>query len=102
MTFFNELALPLVVAVCLILGYIIKQWIKDVDNKYIPTILAAVGVVLACLIKKDISVEIVVCGTFSGLISTGLHQAFKQLLGGGAVLLREGDSCRRRKRPASG
>ena len=51
MSIFNELALPLVVAACLVLGYIIKKWVKDVDNKYIPTILAAVGVVLACLVK---------------------------------------------------
>ena len=80
MSIFNELALPLVVAACLVLGYIIKKWVKDVDNKYIPTILAAVGVVLACLVKWDISVEIVVSGAFSGLVSTGLHQMFKQLV----------------------
>ena len=80
MSIFNELALPLVVAACLVLGYIIKKWVKDVDNKYIPTILAAVGVILACLVKRDISVEIVVCGAFSGLVSTGLHQMFKQLV----------------------
>ena len=80
MSIFNELALPLVVAACLVLGYIIKKWVKDVDNKYIPTILAAVGVILACLVQWDISVEIVVCGAFSGLVSTGLHQMFKQLV----------------------
>lgn len=80
MSIFNELALPLVVAACLVLGYIIKKWVKDVDNKYIPTILAAVGVILACLVKWDISVEIVVSGAFSGLVSTGLHQMFKQLV----------------------
>lgn len=82
MSIFNELALPLVVAACLVLGYIIKKWVKDVDNKYIPTILAAVGVILACLVKWDISVEIVVSGAFSGLVSTGLHQMFKQLIEG--------------------
>ena len=82
MTFMSDLALPLVVAACLILGYIMKQWVKDVDNKYIPTILAAAGVILACLVKRDASVETVVCGAFSGLVSTGLHQAFKQLLKG--------------------
>lgn len=80
MSIFNELALPLVVAACLVLGYIIKKWVKDVDNKYIPTILAAVGVILACLVKWDINVEIVVSGAFSGLVSTGLHQMFKQLV----------------------
>lgn len=82
MNIFNELALPLVVAACLVFGYIIKKWVKDVDNKWIPTILAGLGVVFAILIQQDVSVEIVVCGAFSGLISTGLHQAFKQLIQG--------------------
>ena len=82
MNILNELALPLVVAACLIFGYIIKQWVKDVDNKWIPTILAVLGAIMAILIKRDVSVEIVVCGAFSGLISTGLHQAFKQLIQG--------------------
>ena len=82
MNIFNELALPLVVAACLIFGYIIKKWVKDVDNKWIPTILAVLGAIMAILIKRDVSVEIVVCGAFSGLISTGLHQAFKQLIQG--------------------
>ena len=35
--------IPTVVVACLVLGYILKQWIKDLDNKYIPTILAVVG-----------------------------------------------------------
>ncbi len=82
MNIFNELALPLVVAACLIFGYIIKKWVKDVDNKWIPTILAVLGAIMAILIKRDVSVEIVVCGAFSGLVSTGLHQAFKQLIRG--------------------
>ena len=59
------------------------MWVKDVDNKFIPTILAVFGAVIACIAKQDIAVEVIVGGAFSGLASTGLHQAFKQLLGGG-------------------
>lgn len=80
MTFVTELALPLVIAACLILGFILKKWVNDVDNKYIPTILAAVGAVLACVISNDVTVELIVSGAFSGLASTGLHQMFKQLI----------------------
>ena len=82
MEFMTELAMPIVIAACLILGYIIKMWVKDVDNKFIPTILAVFGAVLACIVKHDITTEIIVGGAFSGLASTGLHQAFRQLLGG--------------------
>ena len=81
MNYFNTLALPMVVAACLIIGYILKKWVKDVDNKYIPTILAIMGGVLACIVKSEVSVEVIVAGSFSGLASTGLHQAFKQLMG---------------------
>ena len=80
MSYFNTLVLPGVVAACLIVGFVLKKWVKDVDNKYIPTILAAVGCVLACTMQGEASVEVIVAGSFSGLASTGLHQAFVQLM----------------------
>ena len=80
MSYFNTLALPVVVAACLIFGFILKKWVKDVDNKYIPTILAIAGAALACIVKGEASVEVIVAGSFSGLASTGLHQAFVQLM----------------------
>ena len=81
MSFFNSIAMPMVIAACLIIGFILKKWVKDVDNKYIPTILAIFGAVMACLVQNTVSVEVLVAGSFSGLASTGLHQAFKQILG---------------------
>ena len=81
MSFFNSIAMPLVIAACLIIGFILKKWVKDVDNKYIPTILAVWGAVLACVAEGAVSVELIIAGSFSGLASTGLHQAFKQILG---------------------
>ena len=80
MEFFTSLTMPIIIAASLILGYIIKKWVKDVDNKFIPTILAVFGAVLACIVKQDITAEIIVGGAFSGLASTGLHQAFKQFI----------------------
>lgn len=80
MTFFETLANPLTVAACLILGFIVKKWVKDVDNKYIPTLVAVFGAVLSCVILHTISVEAIVGGAFSGLASTGLHQLFTQLI----------------------
>ena len=68
-----------VVVACLILGYIIKKWIKDVNNKYIPTILAVVGLILNGLISGW-SIESAVYGALMGLASTGLHQAFTRFI----------------------
>lgn len=80
LTFFDGIVMPLVSAFCLILGFILKKWIKDKNNKYIPTILTLVGAILGCIINSGISVENIVQGAFSGLASTGLHQAFKQMI----------------------
>ena len=75
----NYLVITVLVA-CLITGYILKKWIKDVDNKYIPTILAIEGAVLNCFLCNAVGVEIIIAGALSGLASTGLHQAFKQII----------------------
>lgn len=68
-----------VVLACLVVGYIFKKWIKDVDNKYIPTICAVLGAVLN-LFVSGMSINSFVFGAFMGLASTGLHQAFKQYI----------------------
>lgn len=81
MEFLNEYMVPVIVGICLVVGYIIKHWIKDADNKIIPTVCAIVGLVVAIWINLDnITPEVVLSGLASGLASTGLHQAFKQFL----------------------
>ena len=75
---------PEVVAACLIVGFIVKKWVKDVDNKWIPTIVTVFGVLLAVVGNLDsVSVSVVVGGALSGLASTGMHQMFKQWIDNG-------------------
>lgn len=73
----------LIVGICLCVGFVIKKWIKDMDNKFIPTIVAALGLILKVVsnLSGGITLELIFSGLFSGLASTGLHQAFTQLLG---------------------
>lgn len=81
-SFLNEYMVPVIVGLCLCVGYIVKHWVKDVDNKVIPTLCAAVGVLLAVWMQwPTITPETLLAGLASGLASTGLHQAVKQLLG---------------------
>ena len=81
MEFLNEFMLPVVLGICLCVGYIIKKWIKDVDNKYIPTIIAILGVGLSIWISGwQITPEVILSGMISGLGSTGMHQVFKQFV----------------------
>ena len=80
LAFITNLYIPVVMVICLCVGYILKHWMKDLDNKVIPTILALLGAVLACMTAWDISVELMASGMVTGLASTGLHQAFKQIM----------------------
>ncbi|MGL6202046.1 MAG: phage holin family protein [Lachnospiraceae bacterium] len=76
----TEFLMPLVVIGCLLVGYVVKKWVKDVDNKYIPTIVALLGAVLGCVVNQGIGLEAIIYGALSGLASTGLHQAFTQMM----------------------
>ena len=77
--FIMELYMPVVLAACLVIGFVLKRWCPT-DNKWIPTILVVVGAVLGCVANGGITLDGVVAGAVTGLASTGLHQAFKQLL----------------------
>ena len=82
MDFLNGYTIPVIVGICLIVGYIVKHWVKDVDNKIIPTLCATLGVVVAVwMYWGNITPDVILMGLASGLASTGLHQAVKQLIG---------------------
>lgn len=81
MEFLNDFMIPVIVGLCLCVGYVVKRWVKDVDNKYIPTLCALLGVAVALWMNwGNITPEIILSGLASGLASTGLHQAFTQLI----------------------
>ena len=79
--FITEYYMPMVLVACLIVGYCIKHisWLNKVSNEYIPTIMAVLGAVLAGA-TNGFALEVIIAGAFSGLASTGLHQAFTQII----------------------
>lgn len=83
LSFLIEYAIPVIVGICLCVGYVIKTSIPKIDNKYIPLIMAILGLVLNVWINFNITPEIMLGGMFSGLVSTGLHQVYKNLIEGG-------------------
>lgn len=81
--FLTEFIAPVIVGICLCVGALIKGYIKDVDNKYIPTICAILGVILAVWSAGwQITPQVILTGLISGWASTGLHQTFKQYISG--------------------
>lgn len=81
--FITEFAVPMIVGICLCIGYIIKNVIpNDNLNRYIPLIMGVLGVIINFWINGTFTAEILLGGLFSGLASTGLYEAFKNLIGG--------------------
>lgn len=82
MEFLNDFLVLVVLGICLCVGYLVKHTIpvKKI-NQFIPLIVTLVGVgVNIWLNGFEITPDIILGGMFSGLASTGLHQAFKQFI----------------------
>ena len=79
-TFLNEYFIPVIVGICLCVGYVIKTSIPKVHNSLIPMILSILGLLINIWLNHTINPSIVLGGLFSGLASTGLHQMFKNLI----------------------
>lgn len=52
----------------------------DTINKYIPLIMAIIGVVLNAWMNMSFTPEILLGGLVSGLASTGLYEVFKNFI----------------------
>lgn len=74
-------AQPMIVFICICIGYILKNVVvTEKINKYIPLIMGIVGVVLNIWMNFAFTPEILLGGLFSGLASTGLYEAFNNLI----------------------
>ena len=82
MEFMNEYLVIIVVGICLCVGYVLKNLIPtDKINKFIPLIMAVLGVALNMWLNGfAITPDILLGGLASGLASTGMHQMFKQFI----------------------
>ena len=85
MEIFASYIVPVIVGLCLIVGFLIKN-LTGADNRYIPAIVTILGVALSVWINwPAITPEVILCGAVSGLASTGMHQLFKQWIDNGGL-----------------
>lgn len=80
MEFLNDYISVVTLIGCLCVGYVIKHATSsDKINKFIPTIVALLGVVINVWASDwSFTPNIVAVGMVSGLASTGMHQLIKQ------------------------
>lgn len=78
MEILNDYIVVIVMAICLGIGYVIKHSLDFVPNKYIPLIIAVLGVVINVWLNFwAFTPEILLGGIASGLAATGVHQVYK-------------------------
>ena len=76
----NDFIMPMALVAALCVGYIVKNIIpSEKINNFIPLIAAVVGVVVVGF-SQGWTVDGVVVGMVSGLASTGLYEAFAQII----------------------
>lgn len=80
-TFITQYAVFPIALICFGVGYIIKHYISALPNKFIPLILAALGLILNLAFNGfTFSFEIIITGIASGLVATGSFEAVRNLL----------------------
>lgn len=81
MEFLTEYYAPVIMGICVCVGYIIKHLIpSDKINRFIPLIAGVLGVGLNIWLQMSVTPLVVLTGLVSGLSSTGMYEAFEQLI----------------------
>ncbi len=81
MEFLNEFTAPVVIGICLCVGYIIRNIVPTQKvNKFIPLILGLLGMAVNLWIEMSFTPEGILVGLVSGLASTGLYETFHQFI----------------------
>ena len=81
MEFLTEYYAPVIMGICVCVGYIIKHLIpSDKINRFIPLIAGVLGVGLNIWLQMSVAPLVVLTGLVSGLSSTGMYEAFEHLI----------------------
>lgn len=80
-SFITEYISPIALVICLAVGLILRYCVNDTTvNRFIPCIVALLGVVIVTWAELAFTPAVVAAGLVSGLSSTGLYEAFKQII----------------------
>lgn len=80
MEILSQFVVIIVVGICFAVGYIIKNSLEFIPNKYIPLIMGVLGVILNVWLNQWIfTPEILLGGLASGLASTGAFELIRNI-----------------------
>lgn len=90
--FITDYISPVALAICLCVGWIVKNLVPgDTVNRYIPLMAGVLGVLIVAWATWSVTPETIVAGLVSGLASTGLYEAFAGVVLGVRVAKLERD-----------
>ena len=79
MEILNDYIVVIVVGICFAAGYIIKNSLSFIPNKYIPLIMGVLGVAINIWLNMAFTPEILLGGLASGLASTGAFELVRNI-----------------------
>ena len=80
-SFITEYISPISLIICLVIGFIIKNCTNNSTlHKFIPCIVAIIGVGICCWDALAFTPSTIAAGLISGLASTGLYEALSNIL----------------------
>lgn len=83
MEILSQYVVVVVMAICLAIGYVIKNSMEFIPNKFIPLIMAVLGVILNVWMNSWVfNPEILLGGLASGLASTGAFELIRNITSG--------------------
>ncbi len=81
LSFLMEYVNVVTLGICLCLGYALKEKFKKFNNQNIPIMMLAAGTVINVLTNiPNINAAVILGGMISGLASTGLYEAMRNLI----------------------
>lgn len=67
--------------ICLCIGFALKKSVKKFNNQYIPITMLVTGTIINVLTNiPNVNATIILGGMISGLASTGLYEAMRNLI----------------------
>ena len=83
MEILSTYVVAITMAICLAIGYLIKHSLNFIPNKYIPLILAIIGIGVNVWVNQTFTPEILLGGLASGLAATGAFEAVRNITNNG-------------------
>ena len=82
LSFLMDYINPIILGICLAVGYVLKEAFKKFPNQYIPLASLCLGTFLAIItnIQTGITLEVILMGMISGLGATGLYELLRNLI----------------------